>query len=50
LTLTKKVAVPAAILFHSISMDAARISASGAPTKVAIPPSPVHLLTAFNND
>ena len=31
-TLTKKVAVPAAILFHSISMAAARIYASGAPT------------------
>ena len=29
--LTKKVAVPAAILFRSISMAAARISASGAP-------------------
>jgi len=49
-TLTKKVAVPAAILFCSISMAAARISASGAPTHVALPPSPIHLLTAFNND
>jgi len=38
-TLTKKVAVPAAILFRSISMAAARISASGAPTNVAFPPS-----------
>jgi len=49
-TLTKKVAVPAAILFRSISMAAARISASGAPTNVAFPPSPIHILTAFNND
>jgi len=37
-TLTKKVAVPAAILFHSISMADARISASGAHTNVAFPP------------
>jgi len=49
-TLTKTVAVSAAILFCSISMVAARISASGAPTNVAFPPSPIHLLTAFNND
>jgi len=48
-TLTKKVAVPAAILFRSISIAAARISASGAPTNVAFSPSPIHLLTAFNN-
>jgi len=46
----KKVAVPAAILFRSISMAAARISASGDPTNVAFPPSPIHLVTAFNND
>jgi len=50
LTLTKKVAVPAAILFRSISMAAARISASGAPTNVAFPPSPIHLVTASYND
>jgi len=31
-------------------MAAARISASGAPTNVAFPTSPIHLLTAFNND
>ena len=49
-TLTKKVAVPAAILFRSISMAAARISTSGAFTYVAFPPSPIYLLTAFNND
>ena len=49
-TLTKKVAVPAAILFRSISMAAGRISASGAPTNVAFPPSPIHRLTAFNSD
>jgi len=41
-TLTKKVAVPAAILFCSISMAAAKISASGAPTNIAFPPSPIH--------
>jgi len=45
-TLTKKVAVSAAILFRSISGT----SASGAPTNVAFPPSPIHPLTAFNND
>jgi len=39
-TLTKKVAVPAAILFRSISMAAARISTSGTPTNAAFPPSP----------
>jgi len=49
-TLTKKVAVSAALLFYSISMAAARISASGAPINVAFPPSPIHLLTALNND
>jgi len=36
-SLTKKVAVPAAILFRSILMAAARISTSGAPTNVAFP-------------
>jgi len=49
-TLTRNVAVHAAILFRSISMAAARICTSGAPTTVAFPPSPIHLLTAFNND
>ena len=49
-TLTKKVAVPAAILFRSISMANARICTSGAPTNVAFPPSPIHLLAVYNND
>jgi len=49
-TLTKKLAFPAAILFRSVLMAAARISASSAPTNVAFPPSQIHLLTAFNND
>jgi len=44
------VTVPAAILFRSILMAAARIYASGGPTNVTFPPSPIHLLTAFNND
>ena len=44
-TLTKKVAVPAAIVFHGISMVAAKISTSRAPTNVAFPPSPIYLLT-----
>ena len=41
--LTKKVAVPATILFRSISesMTVVRISASGAPANVAFPPSPM---------
>ena len=30
-------------------MAAARISKLGAPTNVAFPPSPIHLVTAFNN-
>jgi len=41
---------PCAIFFRSILMAAARISASGDPTNVAFPPSPIHLVTAFNND
>ena len=49
-SLTKKVAVPAAILFRSILMSAARISTSGAPTNIAFPPALIYLLTAFNND
>jgi len=49
-SLTKKVPVPAAILFRSISMAAARVSASGAPTNVAFPSSQIHLVTVFNND
>ena len=49
-TLIKNVAVPAAILFRSISMAAARISASGDPINIAFPLSPIHLVTAFNND
>jgi len=51
-TLIQKVAVPAAILFRSISMAAAKISASGAPTVTNVAFSPLHIyvLTAFNND
>ena len=49
-TLKKKVAVRAAVLCCSISMAAAKISVPGAPTNVAFPPSPIHLLIAFNND
>jgi len=37
-TLTKNVAVPAAIHFRSISMAVAKISASGGPTNVVFPP------------
>jgi len=42
--------VSAAVLFRSILITAARISASCAPTRIAFPPSTIHLLTAFNND
>jgi len=49
-TLTKKVAVPSVILFRSISMAADRIYASDAPTNVAFPPSPHHLLPVLNKD
>jgi len=46
--------VPAAILLCSISMAVAKISTSGAPgptrLNVAFPPSPIHLVTAFNHD
>jgi len=48
--LTKRFSVPAAIVFRRISKAAAKISASGAPTNVVFPPSPIHQLTAFDND
>ena len=40
----QKGSVPTAILFHSISLAATRMFASGVPTNVAFPPSPIHLL------
>jgi len=41
------VAVPAAILFRSIWMTAAKTFASDGLTKFAFPPSPIHLLSTF---
>jgi len=46
-TLTRNVAAPAVVLFQSSLIASSKISASGAPTHVAFPPSPTHLFTAF---
>ena len=48
-TLTRNVAVPATVLFRSSSIASTEMSASGAPTNVAFPPSPTHLFTAFSS-
>ena len=40
---------PAAVLFQSSSIASSKMSASGAPTNVAFPPSPTHLFTAFSS-
>jgi len=48
-TLTRNVAAPAVVLFLSSSIASSRMSASRAPTHVAFPPSPTHLLTAFSS-
>jgi len=42
-TLTRNVAAPAVVLFKSSSIASSTMSASGVPTKVAFPPSPIHL-------
>jgi len=41
-------AAPADVLFRSSSIASSKMSASGAPTNVAFPPSPTHLFTAFS--
>jgi len=48
-TLTRNVATPAVVLFRSSSIASRKMSASGAPTNVAFPPSPTHLFTAFSS-
>jgi len=48
-TLTRNVAAPAVVLFRSSSNASSTMSASGAPTNVAFPPSPTHLFTAFSS-
>ena len=47
-TLTRNVAAPAVVLFRSSSIASSKMSASGASTNVAFPPSPTHLCTAFS--
>jgi len=47
-TLTRNVAAPAVVLFQSSSITSSKMSASGAPTNIAFPPSPTHLFTAFS--
>ena len=46
--LDQKLAAPAVVLFRSSSIASNKVSASGAPTNVAFPPSPTHLFTAFS--
>ena len=46
--LTNNVAAPAVVLFRSSSIASSKMSASGAPTNAAFPPSPTHLFTAFS--
>jgi len=48
-TLTRNVTAPAVVLFQSSSIASNKMSASGAPTNVAFPPSPTHLFTAFSS-
>jgi len=48
-TLTRKIAAPAVDLFRSSLIASSKMSASGAPTNVAFPPSPTHLFTAFSS-
>ena len=47
-TLTRNVTAPAVVLFQSSLIAPSKMSASGAPTNVAFPPSPTHLFTAFS--
>ena len=47
--LTTNVAAPAVVLFQSFSIASRKMSASGAPTNVAFPPSPTHLFTACSS-
>ena len=48
-TLTRNVAAPAVVLFRSSSIASNKMSASSAPTIVAVPPSPTCLFTAFSS-
>ena len=48
-TLTRNVAAPTVDLFRSSSMASSKMSASGARTYVAFPPSPTHPFTAFSS-
>ena len=41
-TLTRNVAAPVVVLFRSSSIASGKMSASGAPTNLAFPPSPTH--------
>ena len=46
-TLTRNVAASAVVLFWSSSIASSKMSAPGAPTNVAFPPSPTHLFTVL---
>jgi len=48
-TLFRNVAATADVLFRSSSIASSKLSASGAPTNVAFPPSATHLFTAFSS-
>jgi len=48
-TLTRNVAAPAVVVVRSSLIASNKMSASGAPTNVAFPPSPTHLSTAFSS-
>ena len=48
-TLTRNVAAPTVVLFRSPLIASNKMSASGAPTNVAFPPSQTHLFTAFSS-
>ena len=48
-TLTSNVVAHAVVLFRSSSIASFKMSASGAPTNVAYPPSPTHLFTAVSS-
>ena len=48
-TLTRNVAAPDVVLFRILSIASGKMSASGASTNVAFPPSPIHLFAAFSS-
>jgi len=47
-TLTRNVAAPVVVPFQSSLIAFSKMSASGAPTNIVVPPSPTHPFTAFS--